>query len=103
MRMRAIPSRNRTSSSPMTTLRESGTGPRYSQLGSNASGRLFGQQQPAQPTVRELLLGNERQLDGSVARSDDVNDVPVGRRQHHPRRPRQGRKLMAEVDPVSVR
>src|SRR3954447_21660222 len=100
---RAIPSRMRTSSSPMTTRTGSDTEPRYSQLLPKASGPLLVYQERAEPAVRQLLLGHERQPVASVVTVQGATRVPVGRGQDNARRPRQCRELVSEVDPLAIR
>src|SRR3954454_24764976 len=100
---RAIPSRMRTSSSPMTTRTASDTWSRYSPPPWRASCPLFGRQQPAQLAVGQLVLWHKRQPAASVASVQDAPGVPVGRGQNNTRCPRQRRELVREVDPFAIR
>src|SRR5689334_9222183 len=101
-----MPSRRRTSSSPMTMRTAPDTQPPYPAGGWVSSRRrrnsLVAAEESHQRSVRELVLAEER---AGTAATDIFRPgrVRVDRGEDDPRTPREGGERLGECDPVSVR
>src|SRR6201994_3970649 len=102
---RAMPSRSRTSSSPITTRAGVDTASPYSYGGLRTTTRLrhlVELQQSPQRRVGKLVLRNEGGR-AVAARFDAGGSVTISRDQHHGRPPGKRGEFIRAVDPLTIR